>query len=206
MKPDDAGQVKQVMLNRIVVGEYVSTGDPKRDSEAALEVLKQKGVYKKLTLQQKMYNQAVSFAAAANDLYVKHLSSSPFNGFATAPFVVNAAFSIEIYLKTLRSMSGETKKKKSHSLLDLYDELGHEVKDAIAAKAIEHYREFGLSSPQGYREHVAHLSNAFETWRYIYEDESFVAVNIMPLIFVMKVLHEVCGVHLKRQVTDPQAP
>src|SRR5438046_252903 len=112
-----------------------------------------------------MLRQAVSFATAARDLFEKYLAPSPADGKALVPFVVNAALSIEIYLKTLHASAGT--RKKEHGLIALYDALAQPQKDEIdaaAAKLAAQYEGAGA-----FRGHLAQLDEAYQRWLEVYE-------------------------------------
>jgi hypothetical protein len=53
-----------------------------------------------------MFNQGGAFAQTARDIYEKHFATSPYGMHAAAPFIVNAAFAVEIFLKTLHPNAG----------------------------------------------------------------------------------------------------
>jgi len=90
---------KEVILNGIVVGEVEATGDNEKDLQAVRAFLKEKGLHQEVSENDAMHGQANSFAETANNIYKKDLRRSPYKGSSSAPFVVNATFSIEIYLK-----------------------------------------------------------------------------------------------------------
>lgn len=89
---------KDILLNGIVVGEHDATGNNLEDAKAVQAILKEKGLYQETTTNDAMFNQANAFATIANDLYKKDLRKSPIKGISISPFIVNAAFSIELYL------------------------------------------------------------------------------------------------------------
>src|SRR5258708_7459020 len=186
--------LKKILLNGIEVGEYVATGDMQRDAEAAQQILIAKGLHKPISPLQAMYNQAVAFCSASSDLYGKHFTRSPFNGLAAAPFVVNAAFSIELYLKTLHAV--EQHPARIHELLKLYDSLPPRLRAAVDAEATKRAPEYKLDPSVQYRAVLSQLDNAFQRWRYIYESSTLASVDIPETIFVMRVLHEVCTAEL----------
>ena len=98
---------KAILLNGIVVGEVRSTGNTDQDAEAVRAFLKEKGQHKEVTPFQAVFNQAIAFANTSAHIYEKNLRRRPRNGFSTVPFVVNAAFSIELYLKALAQKHGK---------------------------------------------------------------------------------------------------
>jgi hypothetical protein len=133
-----------------------------------------------------------------------HLTKPPANGLAAVPFVVNAAFGIEVYLKLFHAASSAGRKKKGHSLLSLYDALPQAVKDEIQGLANSHAKHHRIEGPIDFRALVAELNTAFERWRYVYEYSTLGAVNIQPTMLVMHVLHDVAASRV--QPTPAQHP
>ncbi len=178
-------------LNGIVVGEVEVTGDCDKDREVALQFLKDKGLYKVTTPAQVMFRQALSFATTAAYLYKTDLLKVPRNGFSIAPFVVNSAFSIEIYLKTLGQIHGIP--LKGHKLLSLFDSLPMEAHQRICAVLVDCLKEWEPTGGVDLRTCISELSDAFVEWRYCYEKNQTKEVRFDRVIFVMKVLHEACS-------------
>ncbi len=127
---------KTLYVNGIIVGEVVATGDFQKDLEVFRQFLRDKGLHKEVTKVQAMFRQALSFATTAAHLYERDLLKAPRNGLSVAPFVVNSAFSIELYLKTLHELQGKT--ARGHSLLDLYDQLAETTRDALIHRSCAH--------------------------------------------------------------------
>lgn len=178
-------------LNGIAVGEVVVTGDREKDIEAARQLLKDKGIYKETTLIQAMFRQAVSFSTAAAYLYDHDLRKTPTNGFSIAPFIVNSAFSIELYLKTLGQI--HNKSLKGHELLKLFDALPDAACQAIKiATPQAHTQKWKPNENRVFRDYLSELNNSFVEWRYCYEKNRIDEVRIEATIFVMEVLHEAC--------------
>jgi hypothetical protein len=107
-----------------------------------------------------------------------------------APFVVNSAFSIELYLKTLAQGHGNP--LKGHELLKLYEALPATAIAAIQAEVPGCAANRRLNEPPDFRRYVHELNDAFVEWRYCYEKERTKAVHIEPTIFVMECLHNAC--------------
>ena len=181
---------KTVLLNGIVVGEVVSTGDIEQDTEAVRQFLKDKGLHKEITPFQAMFNQAVAFANTAAYLYERDLRRTPRKGFSAAPFVVNAAFSIELYMKALAAKHGVA--LRGHELVKLYSALPKNARGEIDAAIPRCALKRALQGPPNFSAYLDELNSTFTDWRYCYELERTGPVHIEPTIFVMEVLHESC--------------
>lgn len=183
---------KTIILNGIAVGEYESTGDTEADIEAVRQFLKDNDLHQETSPFKAAFNQAISFATASNYLYDKDLRQSPRNGASTAPFVVNAAFSIELYLKALALKHGVA--LRGHVLSKLYNELPIEAKAEIQEMTLRCAvdSELGLGETPDFFAYLSELDNTFIEWRYSFEKERTGVVQIQPTIFVMGVLHEAC--------------
>jgi len=181
---------KTVLLNGIVVGEVVSTGDVEKDTEAVRQFLKDKGLHRETTLFQAMFNQAVAFANTSAYLYERDLRRPPRKGVSTVPFVVNAAFSIELYLKALAQKHGLS--LKGHELVKLHKALPAKALLEIESVTPRCEENRGLAGKSNFAAYLKDLNNTFVDWRYCYELERTGPVYIEPAIFVMEVLHESC--------------
>jgi len=183
---------KTIILNGVPVGEYESTGDTETDIEAVRQFLKDNGYHQEISPFMAAFNQAISFATASNYLYDRDLRQTPRNGASTAPFVVNAAFSIELYLKALSLKHGVA--LHGHVLSKLYEKLPIEAKSEIQ-EMTQHCAvdsELGLGENPDFLAYLSELDHTFMEWRYSYEKERTGIVQIQPTIFVMGVLHEAC--------------
>lgn len=187
---DSAPKMKTVYLNGIAVGQVPAMGDLEKDREVAQQFLKDKGLYKETTLIQAMFRQAVSFCTTSAHLYEKDLKKVPRNGLSVAPFVVNCAFSLELYLKTLAQIHGVS--LRGHKLIEIYDSLPPEAHKAIEAAIPGLTKKWKLSGNIILRDYISELNNAFVEWRYCYEVGQTNMVRIEPTIFAMEVLHDAC--------------
>lgn len=168
----------------------MSTGDTEKDAEAVRDFLKANGLHKEVLPFQAIFNQALAFANTSAYLYERDLRTSPRKGFSASPFVVNAAFSIELYLKALAQKHGGS--LRGHELMKLYEALpsraNAEIKQVIPHCAANR----DLGEPPNFIGYLQNLNNSFVEWRYSYELKKTGAVHIEPTIFVMEVLHEAC--------------
>lgn len=182
--------LKTILLNGIAVGEVISTGDTVKDAEAVRNFLKAKGLHKEVSLFQAMFNQALAFANTSAYLYDRDLRNVPRKGFSASPFVVNAAFSIELYLKALAQKHTVT--LRGHELIKLYEALPIKANAEINQVIPQCAANRALGEPPDFVAYLQNLNNTFVQWRYSYELERTGAVHIEPTIFVMEVLHEAC--------------
>ena len=183
---------KTVYVNGIVVGDVEATGDVEKDVELIRNFLKAKGLHREVTMAQAMFRQALSFCTTAAHLYKQDLRNAPRNVPSVVPFVVNSAFSIELYLKTLHHLRGTS--VRGHSLLAIYDALSDESRDMVVSIAQRHGPGYQVTVASGdtFRGFVAELDTAFVDWRYCYETGQTSRINVQPMILVMKALDEVC--------------
>jgi hypothetical protein len=178
---------KDILVNGVIVGSYDATGNDLEDIKAVDEWLKEKGIHEEGSQRDQMHGQANAFAHVANDLYKKGLSKSPFDGKCVSPFVVNATFSIELYLKTIHFSYGN--KIRGHHLGALFKDM--------PKQGIEHYlqasedikHKYDLKRTTDIQECLEYISKAFEEWRYIYEYNE-IGIQTSEIRFVLHVSHE----------------
>jgi hypothetical protein len=181
---------KQVLLNGIVVGEVMSTGDFEKDTERVTQFLKAKGLYKETSLFQAMFSQALAFANTSAYLYKRDLLTTPRRGVSIAPFIVNAAFSIELYLKALAQKHSIS--LQGHELVVLYEALPSIALQEIQSVMPRCAANRPLGEVPNFQAYITDLNKAFVDWRYCYEKQKLGSIRINPTIFVMEVLHESC--------------
>jgi hypothetical protein len=180
---------KDVLVNGILVGSHETTGDHLADIKAIDSWLKEKGIHEEVTKRDQMHGQANAFAHVANDLYKKGLSKSPFDGKCVAPFIVNAAFSIELYLKTIHFSYGN--KIRGHHLAALFKGMPKQGKAHFHAAAEATSHIYDLQRTTNIQECLANINKAFEEWRYIYEHNE-IGVQTSEIRFVLHASHEAC--------------
>ena len=157
------------------------------------QFLKDKGLHKEVMKVQGMFRQALSFVTTSAYLHKQDLLTAPRNGLSVAPFVVNSAFSIELYPKTLHELQG-TDPGKEHDLAKLYDGLTDATREVVVRHALANAKGYGihLTTADQFRPFVAEWANAFVNWRYCYETGNTRRVHIQTAIVVMKSVHEAC--------------
>lgn len=186
-------ELKKVYLNGLFVGEVPAAADDETHIELAIALLKAKGLYEPTTLVQAMFRQAVSFATTASYLYKRDLTSVPRNGMSVAPFVVNSAFAIELYLKTLGQLHNT--RVKVHDLLELFDALPPSAQDALLPHFESSQFQCGITTLAEYRAALDGMRGAFVQWRYLFEEARTGFIQFPSMIFIMEVLHNTCNHH-----------
>jgi hypothetical protein len=189
---------RTVYLGKIVVGEVEQTGNFDKDVEAVREFLKQKGLHKETTKVQAIFRQAVSFANTAAYIHKRDLLTIPANGLSAVPFVVNSAFSLELYFKALLALHGSL--TRGHSLLKLYDALPSTAHDSLleAAKQQQDKYKVKLSTLQDFRGFVSGVDTAFVDWRYCFETGNAPVFHVWETILIMAAAHEVCRTNIPK--------
>ena len=180
---------KDILLNGEVVGSYETTGDDQKDIEVVRAFLRQKGLHKEVTVNDSMYGQANSFAQLANDLYEKGLKTSPYKGECISPFVVNAVFSVELYLKTIHNVYGNN--IRGHHLANIYKGIPKRGKEHFDSASVDVRGHYQLAAGTDIQSCLYALSKAFEEWRYLYE-QNRIGTEVQSIRYTMHVAHEAC--------------
>jgi hypothetical protein len=195
---------KRLHHNGVLIGEFDFTGDDVRDVEIVDKLLAERGLKQAVTLERSMFNQANSFASASADIFEKHLLKVPSNGAAMSPFVVNIAFAIELFIKTLSIQHG--KKLQGHEIKKLFKKLPGAAKDEIG----HHLRRLctssqwadGIKTMEGLRDVLEEVDTAFVDWRYLHENPTKrLKITFKPTIFLSEVLHAACAEHIVKSLT-----
>jgi hypothetical protein len=148
-----------------------------------------------------MFGQANAFAQTANLLYQRDLRKSPYKGSSMAPFVVNAAFSIEFYLKTIHEAFGNV--LRGHGVFKLYNQLTEEPRGIILSAATDVRPRYKLSEEMTIVSCIKDLNRAFENWRYLYEHERLLT-EIQSIRFTMHTLFE-ASCRVRESSSQPSA-
>ena len=172
--------------------DYEAHEDIDEQIAEARKILEANGPRPKISRFHAGRNMAVAFANTAAFLYERDLKTMPpSRSFSIVPFVVNATFAMELFLKALHEKYGSA--KRGHKLLVLYDQLPeeavHQIRSASAKIAVE-------AQPPTYqdpRQVLVTLNSAFEDWRYLYEKDRLGPIYMQPTIAVIKVLHRACS-------------
>lgn len=178
---------KNILLNGIIVGEVNTTGNLELDTEVAYEFLSKKGLLKERTPANEIFSTACAFANTSSHIYENGLKKQSRNGTSIVPFVVNATFAIELYIKALAKKYNVT--LRGHELLKLYKKLPQEALKEIEQVIPKCADDRKIAQPN-FVKYLNELNNAFVDWRYIFEKSKSGPIQIEPTIFVMQVLHE----------------
>ncbi|WFT91411.1 hypothetical protein QA633_23905 [Bradyrhizobium barranii] len=196
---------KRLHHNGVLIGEFDFTGDDIRDVEIVDKLLAERGPKQAATLERSMFNQANSFASASADIFEKHLLKTPPNGAAMSPFVVNIAFSIELFIKTLSVQHGKT--LHGHEIKKLFKKLPGAAKDEIG----HHLGRLCTTSQWAdeiktmdeLRNVLDEINTAFIDWRYLHENPTKrLKITFKPAIFLSEILHAACAENLVKGMTS----
>jgi hypothetical protein len=167
-----------------IVGEFESTGNFAEDQAIAQGILREAGLLPRRNSRvQLVENQAEAFAVVAFELFHKTMALKE-QGFSYAiTCVVNAAFSIELFLKALALKHGT--ELRGHKLLDLYGALPQAAKDEIGAAADIAIQGYDLDVPVDLASFLGNLNDVYSTWRYAYEGRAQGEVGITHALFLI---------------------
>lgn len=162
------------------------------------EFLRQKGLRKSPSVPQTIYGQGAAFAHVANETYKELMRRAPDHPIVAAPFVVNAAFSVELFLKALHAVNSQT--RRGHKLLPSFDGLPETCRAELHADAQRCATAHGeVAGSVDFRALLTMLNDGFRKWRYLYEEEHAGPIHLQQTILVMETCHEVS----KRTVFPP---
>ena len=181
-------------------GRYIcdieSTGDETKDIAIINQVAEAHGLnVPRVSPAEAIFRQAHKFATTAEMLFAK-IDARPPDGMAVAPFVVNMAFSLELYLKALALQHG--KKLHGHELKKLFKKLPasaqYEIERQIAAFSSASGWAGNVKTVSDLVNIIANLNSAFVDWRYSYEmPHRPLKIDFQPTIFLAQVLHSACA-------------
>lgn len=103
------------------------------------------------------------------------------------PEIVNRAFACEIFLKAMLTYKN-IKFKRNHNLFELWKKLSKELSNKVEG---EIYECIELEESVSLDDLINKIANAFNEWRYIYE-ENLKSVNLGFLKIFNDSLREVC--------------
>lgn len=177
----------QIIRDGILLGEIESFGDWQTDIESVRGVIGEK-------LGANDHNVAI---ACMNHAYAFHMTAQmlekarPFERTMAYSYVVNLAFAVELYLKTLCALT--TKPEKFHFLDDLLKEVSPEALATIEGICPTVKTEnCELNDLDGLRRALTAMRDVFRLWRYAFEPGKSSSVNVPWLKWSAAVLHLAC--------------
>jgi len=177
---------KRVIHSGRCIGEIEDSGDPLRNAGLAKDVAIKAGVCHAEDRARVMFRHAVAFWNVAKNICETDLPDVFTKPQVLPPFVVNAAFAVEMYLKCLHQAHDQP--KRGHGLIDLFEALPPPVKERLGACATTLAGQYGVKGEQPFGSHLEHLDAAFVKWRYIYEEMQY--IEVQTVVFVAHVLHQ----------------
>lgn len=159
---------------------------------AGRELLQGLGLWREPSRIRQMYTAACAFNEAAAAIYDRFNTAEKRRSPAPpplAPFVVNCAFSMEMFRKTLGEANG-TKVPFKHELLELHRQLPKTAKQAIEAALAEIGPRRGVRGKR-FAELIKGMDKAFERWRYLHEGGVVDYFDFTESITALEVLHRV---------------
>lgn len=141
---------------------------------------------------QRMFEHACAFCDCAEFCEVEPNNIQYRTHFHTVSGIVNSAFACEVFIKSLLVLHGKTVTDiKCHELKILWDKF--KVEDCETALSVESsLREwFDSKNENMFDELISEVSNSFEYWRYIYEQQNS-RLNINFLKGFRCLLREIC--------------
>lgn len=173
-----------------VVSETV-VGDP----ALMRDVLAKHGYMQDKNKSKLTFGQANCFAKTASDIYRNHLNKIVIEveEIYIAPFIVNATFAIELFLKSIHikyEVNSSVDISSIHNLKKLFfalpGKLQKKLQESLGSCLMamgREYDEVDLSSQ------FRLLANAFIDWRYMHEKEYLKAGKVGDLIPIMNALY-----------------
>lgn len=181
-------ETKALMHKGQKVADIEVTGDLRADAEKCRQALKARGLYYPPTKLQAMHLQAHAFATSAAKIHDTLLQTERSRA-GVAPFVVNAAFAMEIYLKALTERFGGDL-KGVHDLGALFLNLPPEAQLAVKSQIKVVLNPQQTEPGYDLAAILENLNSAFVDWRYMYENgKKPPIVHIPHAIFALQVLH-----------------
>jgi len=135
---------------------------------------------------------ATAFANTAALLYERDLKQMPpKRPRHVVPFVVNASFAVELFLKALSHRHGVS--LRGHQRLKLYDRLPEDASLDIQSASARVAAQTVPPQFQNTRQALSELNNAFVEWRYVHEKQELGPLNLGSVVLLVKVMHEACA-------------
>lgn len=143
-----------------------------------------------------IFNQAVCFSKVASALYHEHLKTSDIRKIKAeylAPYIVNATFSMELYLKAIHQKldtKSLPKVSDKHNLKNLFFSLSGQAQNDIRKSLQACLVAQGRSSDDiDFGEKIRAIANGYIEWRYLHEKETMKIKDIGGLIPLLNALY-----------------
>ena len=150
---------------------------------AQIEDLKINGPLKQTP--QKIFDTANGFYEAALRCMKSEPNSDGTERSPMIPAIVNFAFACELYIKSRLKQIG--KASKGHELKKLYNKLDDAFKNYLSLE----YQEALETDQASFEKDIETFSNAFVSWRYVYEGSSGDSIILQKLIILTCALYRV---------------
>lgn len=186
-----------VKFNGVVVGKVLKTDDPAIDAKAAQQLLIELGLHREISRAEVAMGQAQSFAEAAAQLHKRGFRQNATVPTTLAPFIVNCAFAIELYLKTLGEIHHVN--LHGHRYLKLFDPLPESTRNRLEEIAPTFVKQYKVVAFSSFRGSLLLLEGAFVSWRYLHEKRDSLSFEVSLAIATMAALHERCRELLKAE-------
>ncbi|NPU65379.1 hypothetical protein HL667_10265 [Bradyrhizobium sp. 83012] len=186
---------KTLYLNGKLVCEYDAPADQQAEIELCRKLLEDRGLWKPISSERTIFNQAVAFANASAIIYERDLSTTPVkNGNSAVPFIVNSSFATELYLKAICLLNGNV--VRGHQLDKLFGIIPAaglaRIEQKLHTLAPNNAWRSGILTPADLLELFRRHRDAFVRWRYVHEQAQLEQFHFRDAIFAMQVLHETC--------------
>jgi len=144
------------------------------------------------------FYQADSFAKVASEIFHKNLKKkiNEIDSTYFSPFIVNASFAVELFLKSLHQKL-ETKSYKTvankHNLKELYFALPGKVQKSIETSVKVCLKASNRSEDSlDLKIRIKELANTFIDWRYMHEKDGLKVRSFQDFIILMNALRNSC--------------
>ena len=187
---NEAPSLRPLYLNGQIVGEVPITGNPELDVATAERFLVERGLFRETRRIAAMLVQAYSFGKNAQHIYERYLSGPLANPLGMAPFVVNGSFALEIYVKALSEIHGV--RPRGHNLQELYGALNPQIHVLLEELTRGYIKAKSLRDIPDFKTCIYSIGNAFEKWRYHYENGTAPLIQPLDMFLSLDVLHAAC--------------
>lgn len=134
-----------------------------------------------------IFLEACEFANAASSYYDKLINDSIYVHYFVVA-IVNMSFALELFLKSITyyKIDNPVFKNKGHSIKRLIEMLPPKDKKDFLNK-IQHM----IGSQEEYESNIKEIDDAFKKWRYVYEENSLLLIDITFLDNCVEIIAEI---------------